>query len=196
MKEERIDSILHSLKLLDYLTSSQIRELHDLKSQRNTSRVLTNMADYLCHFRDGENIYYLSSEGRERIDCEVVRKKTNHAKHFIMRNQLYIHMRCPSSWENEPKYGFKENKSLTIHPDASFLNMQGQRCFVEIDNIQKMSMNREKIKKYRDFIKSTIWGVQPLVIWVTSSENKQKKLIAECQSAGIPSKIYTINDII
>jgi hypothetical protein len=154
------------------------------------------MAEYLCHFRDGENIYYLSSEGRDRIECDVVRKKTTHVQHFIMRNQLYIYMKCPSTWENEPKFGFKEDKSITINPDAYFINMEGRKCFVEIDNIQKMSMNREKIKKYAKFIKSTIWGVQPMVVWVTNSENRQKKLIAECQSAEVPSKVYTINDII
>lgn len=196
MKEERIDNILLSLKLLDYLTSSQIRELHNLKSQRNTSRVLMNMEDYIHHFRDGENIYYLSSEGRERVNCEVIRKKTPHVQHFIMRNQLYIHMKYPSSWENEPKFGFKEKKDFVIQPDASFINMQGQRCFVEIDNTQKMAENRNKIKRYREFINSTIWGTLPLVIWVTTSEVKRKKIMAECQSANVPCKVYTLDDIL
>lgn len=196
MKEDRIDNILHSLKLLDYLTTSQIRELHDLKSQRNTSRILNSMSEYLSHFREGENIYYLSAEGRARVNAEVVRKKTAHVQHYIMRNQFYIYMKCPSSWENEQSYGFKEKKDVTIHPDASFINQEGRRCFVEIDNVQKMIENRNKIKKYQEFIKSTIWGIEPIVYWVTSTETKRNRLVHECQSAKLNSKVYTISDII
>ncbi|WP_332633681.1 hypothetical protein [Halalkalibacter flavus] len=34
------------------------------------------MSDYVSAFRDKEKVYYLNAEGRERVECNKVRKKS------------------------------------------------------------------------------------------------------------------------
>ncbi len=72
---EREEQILLSLKKLDFLTTQQLKQIHDLKSDRNAQRVLKQMEQYLNHFRDGQHIYYLNNNGRKRVDCEKVSKE-------------------------------------------------------------------------------------------------------------------------
>lgn len=59
-KEQRQMNILSKLSLVDYLTRSQIQFINDLGGRdRNAQKNLKDMSDYISHFRDGENIYYL-----------------------------------------------------------------------------------------------------------------------------------------
>ena len=74
-KVQREENILLSLKKLSYLSRSQIQVLHDLGSARNASRILQHMNNYVSSFRDGENIYYLNKDGRERVNSKKVLKK-------------------------------------------------------------------------------------------------------------------------
>ena len=96
---KRIESILLSLNELDYLTRSQIQELHDLKGVRNANRILQGMSEYLGTFRhEKEKVYYLSQKGRDQIASFNIRKKTQNIEHFLLRNQLYIHLEKPKGW--------------------------------------------------------------------------------------------------
>ncbi|MEN2468221.1 replication-relaxation family protein, partial [Ornithinibacillus sp. JPR2-1] len=99
----RQEQILLSLKKLDYLTAKQLNKIHDLKSDRNARRILQQMSSYLSSFYDGQKIYYLSKEGREKINCNIIRTKITTAKHYLMRNDLYIHLKQPANWRNEVK---------------------------------------------------------------------------------------------
>src|SRR6478735_7233500 len=71
-KEQRTDQILLSLKKLDFINRTQLQTLHDLGSDRNARKVMQNLGEYVHCFRDGEKVYYLSKEGRERVDCSKV----------------------------------------------------------------------------------------------------------------------------
>ncbi|MFJ5624773.1 replication-relaxation family protein [Peribacillus loiseleuriae] len=103
-KQQRQEDILLSLKKFDYLTRSQIQIIHDLKGDRNANRVLNDMAEYLGTFRhEGNIVYYLNKNGRERIQHDVIRKKTPNIQHFLVRNQLWMHLKRPHSWQNEAK---------------------------------------------------------------------------------------------
>ncbi len=69
-KEQRQEAILSSLAKLDYLTRSQLQILHDLGSPRNTSRVMKSLEPFVTKFLDGEAVYYLTKEGRERTGAK------------------------------------------------------------------------------------------------------------------------------
>nr|MBS7717071.1 hypothetical protein [Vibrio cholerae] len=59
MKEARTESIHLSLKKLGFLSRKQIQVLHDLGGDRNASRVMKTLEEYVSSFRDGEKVYYL-----------------------------------------------------------------------------------------------------------------------------------------
>src|SRR5690625_4638799 len=145
LKLKREESILLSLKMLDYLSRSQIQKLHNLGGDRNARRVLNNMSEYISCFRDAENIYYLNKEGRERVGADTVRHKINQVSHYLMRNDLYIHL-GPQEWRNEVRVGVKD--VVTVVPDAYFKYNQ-MLHFLEVDHTQKMFKNKEKIDRYK-----------------------------------------------
>ncbi|WP_233269596.1 replication-relaxation family protein [Alteribacillus sp. YIM 98480] len=175
-----------SLRRLDYLTRAQIQRIHNLKSDRNANRVLNSMSDYLCSFRHGlQKVYYLNKNGRERIGAEVVRKRTTNVQHFLLRNQLYIMMGCPSSWENEIRVTLG-NTSIVC--DAKF-DYQNIPCFVEVDCSQSMQKNEQKIEKYRTFYQNERFNL----IWITELQSRHPKLERLCE--GLSAAVYTAGQI-
>lgn len=178
-----------SLKTLDYLTRSQLQVLHDLGSVRNASRVLKQMDNYISSFRDGENVYYLNSAGRERVGCKKVRKKTLQARHYIMRNSLYIGYGCPQTWKNEQS--FEVPKQVKVICDAYFVE-DDQFHIVEVDHMQKMSVNRTKINKYRKLINLGVFDKPPVFIWITTTDYRRKQLEHLC--IGLDVQIFTVSD--
>ncbi|MFC0188252.1 replication-relaxation family protein [Fictibacillus aquaticus] len=189
----RQEMILLSLKKLHYLTRDQLQVLHQLKSKRNTNRVLKDMNIYLSSFREGsDTVYYLSKEGREMIGYEKVRKKTPQALHFIMRNQFYIFAGKPADWKNEMKIGG------SVICDALF-RQGGKWHFLEVDNQNTMTDNKKKIEKYRKLFESRMFqknkdfGYFPALLWVTGNDYRQKKLTEYC--SGMPGNVFVYDDI-
>jgi len=188
-KEQRHESILLSLKKLGFLSRSQIQRLHRLKSDRNANRVLKDMARYLNTVRLDENVYYLNVEGRERVECQRVLTKTHQVEHYLMRNSLYIEKGCPSTWQNEVKLSVPGEVSIVA--DALFV-MAGFYNIVEVDHKQKMSVNRQKIAKYRRLIELGVFEKVPKFLWVTTTEYRRKQLLK--LSEGLNVKIYLANE--
>jgi hypothetical protein len=179
-REKREEMILSSLEKLDYLSRSQLQRIHRLKGDRNARKVLQDMKEYVSSFKDGENIYYLNREGRERVGCKKIRKKTLQARHYLMRNELYIALNQPFTWENEM---FIEN--IGIIADAMYIN-GGKHTFIEVDHLQKMSKNRLKIQKYRKLSNFDL-------IWITTTEHRRKRLEKLCE--GISTRAFTIEEL-
>lgn len=150
-----------------------------------------SLHDYVSSFRDGEAVYYLNRAGRERIGSEKIRKKTLQARHYLMRNELYIAQRQPTSWQNEIEISLK-SKRLRIITDALFVE-RGRDHYVEIDHMQKMSANRTKMEKYRLLVKSGAVRPTPRLLWVTTTEHRRKRLTELCR--GLDAKIYTIAEV-
>lgn len=188
---QREENILLSLKKLHYLSRSQLQKLHNLGSERNAQRVLKSMSDYIACFRDTENIYYLNKEGRERVNSQKVLKKSIQARHFIMRNDLYIAYNRPVTWKNEVKLGVREDKSTHVVCDAIFLNNK-QYNIIEVDHTQKMIKNRSKMERYRKLIKYRYFEISPKFIWITTTELRRKQLLEMCK--GLNVKVYTTKD--
>jgi hypothetical protein len=170
------------------MTRSQLQIVHNLKGDRNANRILNDMQEYLCSFRHGlENVYYLSKEGRERIRCDVIRKKTPNIQHFLLRNQLWIYLKCPSSWQNEIKINAGEK---AIVCDAKYL-INDVPVFVEVDVTQPMNVNKKKIDKYKQIKELTN---QPFhLAWVTEIESRRSKLNELC--AGLSGRVFTFREI-
>jgi hypothetical protein len=179
-----------SLKKFDYFTREQLQKIHNLKGDRNANRVLSGLSKYLGSFRHGmENVYYLNKAGREHVGCKVVRKKTPNIQHFLMRNQLWICMGMPHSWENEIKVTVKD---INIICDAKFL-LQKTDILVEIDITQSMAKNRGKIDKYKRIKELT--GNDFHLIWVTETESRRAALTNLMAAAKLTGKVYSIKDL-
>ena len=191
---ERQEQILLSLKKLDYLTTRQIQKLHNLKGDRNAYRVIKALEPYISYFYEGQRVYYLSKEGREKINCSTIRTKITTAKHYLMRNDLYIHLNQPRDWKNEVKLisGEGTKAEIVVIPDARFIH-NGKYHIVEIDNQQKMKKNKVKIDKYRRFIERNSFKGMPKIIWVTTTEYRRKTLLELCE--GLDVTVYLDLDI-
>lgn len=181
------------MKKLDYLTRSQIQKIHDLKSDRNARRVLQDMNKYLNYFRDGQRIYYLNKEGREKINCRVTRNKITSAQHYVMRNDLYIYLGQPATWRNEIKMISREGTKdeIIIVADAHFTR-NGRHHIVEVDYMQKMKKNKIKIDKYRRLIERNAFRGMPKLIWVTTTKYRRKTLLELCE--GFDVDVYLPHD--
>jgi hypothetical protein len=194
-KIQREEAILSSLKKLDYLSRGQIQRMHDLGGERNARRVLANLSEFVASFRgeSGESIFYLNRAGRERVCAEFVRQKTNQVNHFLMRNDFYIRF-SPEDWKNEMKMSVKD--VVTVIPDAYF-RYEMRRHFLEVDHLQHMHKNREKIAKYRKLKETRAFQEKlmyfPRLVWVTMTEGRKKQLLEWC--VGLETVIYTWDEI-
>ena len=147
------------------------------------------MAEYLGTFRhEREIVYHLNKNGRDRVQHDVIRKKTPNIQHFLVRNQLWMHLKRPYSWQNEAKIKVGDT---SIVCDALF-NQKGVTVFVEVDITQPMINNRKKIDRYKKIKELTD---QPFhVVWITEIESRKPKLTE--LSARLTGRIYTLKEII
>lgn len=150
---------------------------------------MKELSEYVNSFRDGENIYYLNKEGRERVNSDKVLKKTTQARHYIMRNSIFIAYGYPSSWKNEVK--LEVPGQVKIIADALFIKDKRYHI-VEVDHTQKMIKNKGKIERYRKLSSLGVFEVQPLFIWITTTELRKKQLLK--LSEGLAVQIYTVKD--
>lgn len=188
----RDEKILLLLKKFDYLTRDQLNQYFKFGTKSNTNRILNRLSDYLHSFRDGyQTIYYLSALGREYVECDKVRKKTNQVQHVILRNQVWLHYKCPKDWKNEVKIS---DGKTTVIADAVF-KLNGFIHFLEVDRLQSMKENRKKIERYKALMDSLQrqFFYYPTVVWVTTTEHRRKQLEKACD--GLKTIILTIDDI-
>lgn len=189
----REEQILLLLKNFDFLTRDQLNQYFKLGTKSNTNKVLNRLSDYLFCIRDGyQSIYYLNKEGREYVECDKIRKKTNQVQHIVMRNQFWLFCKCPRDWRNEVK--LVSNGKVLIVSDAAF-SLDGFKCYLEVDNLQTMKENREKIERYKEVSKGYFkqFMYYPTIIWLTTTEHRRKQLERACE--GLKVKIYTVDDI-
>lgn len=135
-----------------------------------------------------EKVYYLSKEGRERVKAKSIRKKTPNVQHFLLRNQLWLYLKCPATWKNEVRIKVGD-KSIIC--DAMY-QYEKNHLFVEVDCSQPMSVNKKKIEKYRQIRDIT---KQPFyLVWVTELESRRAKL--KELSKDLPCVVFTLKDIL
>jgi hypothetical protein len=182
VREKRIDQILLLLKRCDYLTREQLQRLLNLGQTRNAQRILSEMAEYLSHFTENrKKVYYLNTEGRERVQADKIRKKTPLVNHYLMRNDLFIAVGRPVSWKNEVKISVND---ISLIADATFISNKFHH-FIEVDYKQSMSKNIQKIKKYRTL---STYNPQFKLIWVTTTPYRKKRIEELCKDLN--TKVY------
>ncbi|NYV67083.1 replication-relaxation family protein [Bacillus sp. Gen3] len=189
-KEQRHENILLSLKKLGFASRSQLQRLHGLGGVRNANRILKELEPFLNCVRRSENVYYLNTEGRERVDAARPLNKTMQVDHYLMRNSLYIALGCPSTWRTEVKLAVQNEVSVIA--DAIY-TMAGAYHIVEVDHMQKMTANRVKIQKYRKLIDLGVFSKPPRFIWITTTEYRRKQLTRYCE--GLNVRVYTTDDL-
>ncbi|MGM0903036.1 MAG: replication-relaxation family protein [Bacillota bacterium] len=186
-REKRVDQILLLLRQCDYLTREQLQKMIKLGKTRNAQRVLSDMDEYISYFNEErKKVYYLNAAGRERVQAEKVRKKTAMVSHFLMRNDLFIHLGRPATWKNEVKISIND---VSIISDAAFISNKIHH-FIEIDHKQSMGKNLSKIKRYKQL--STI-NPQFALVWVTTTPYRKKNLESLC--TGLNGKVFLWDDI-
>lgn len=174
------------------MTRDQLGRYFNLGKKRNTNRVLHNLSSYLSSIRDGyETIYYLNNLGRHYVDCDKIRKKGGHVQHTIMRNEFWLFHKSPRDWKNEVKIS---DGTTSIIVDGMY-SRNGFQHFLEVDNLQTMKENREKIKRYKELMPSVVkqLGYYPTLVWLTTTELRREQLEVSC--GGLKCKVYTINEI-
>jgi hypothetical protein len=146
------------------------------------------MHHYVGSFFHGhEKVYHLNKHGREYVGSDVIRKKTMNVQHFLLRNQLFIALKRPATWENEVKITVG---NTSIIADAKY-TVKGVPVFVEIDIAQPMNKNKQKIEKYKKFKELT---EQPFhLVWATEIESRRPKL--ESLMLGLTGKVFTAQEI-
>lgn len=176
------------MKEFDFLTRSQIQQLHDLKGKRNANRFLKDIEEYVNTFRHGlDYVYYLNKSGMQRVDDNKLRKKTYSIHHTLMRNQLRIALKNPSTWVNEVKMSYN---NVSVISDAKYI-ANNIPILVEVDASQTMVINRKKIEKYKKIKEMS--GLAFNLIWVTELESRRNKL--QELMDGLTGRVYTFRDI-
>lgn len=179
------------------MTRDQLIAYFNLGKVCNANRVLRNLSVYLMSIRDGyQSIYYLSKEGREYVDCDKIRKKGSQVQHILMRNQFWLFYKCPKDWKNEMKIKDDSTGKEILRCDAMFTR-NGFRHFLEVDNLQSMKENRDKITRYKSIVDNFVkqFGYYPTLIWLTTTEHRRKQLEKACECLKMKVKVYTITDI-
>lgn len=188
---DRKEMILFSLKFCDYLNIRQISILSNL-SESYVYKIMKQLGTYVRMFTDNRmNVYYLSKDGREFTQSKKVRRKLTTVQHYIMRNDLYLHLGQPDSWQNEVRINYTyerdnpKSRKIVVVADAHYIASNGQHHVIEIDNLQKMHQNKVKIEKYRRLTEKGVFKGIPKLIWVTTTEHRKKLLSGLCEGLNV-----------
>lgn len=179
---------------LDLLSRSQLQEIHQLGGNRNASRVMKQLEPYVSVIRRADDsIYFLNKAGRERVGSENVITKSTPYHHTLLRNDVYCYYK-PRMWKNE--YEIKV-RDFHIRSDAVFM-IKDKHFLLEVDNEQKMSVNKEKLNEYFRFMNADIWqksnkGTFPTILFYVLSDYRKAKLLE--YNPGIPLTVLTKKDL-
>ena len=133
-------------------------------------------------------VYSLTHRGKEMIGSTSDLRQ-GHITHTLMRNDLFIQLGMPDSWEIEVPIHINAEEKIIC--DALYMKAN-EWHFVEVDNQNTMKNNFEKIKKYAR-LKNEIFkqfNHWPTVIFYTGSKNRKEKLTAYMEEKGVKGIVY------
>jgi hypothetical protein len=205
----RVESLLQTIDKLGIVKIKHLQEIHDLKSYRNTCRVINHQLRPYIHesYFQREKVMYLNKKGRELIASEKDELKISQQTiHYLLRNEVYIHFQCPGDWKNEFPIetnvnghfsgqivfnGLTLSNKKKIVPDAVFTR-NGYQYLIEVDNTQEMRTNKKKIDSYKEIMPYMKNGI-PILYFFTTTENRKKKLAEWLK--GIRHEVMTFHEI-
>jgi hypothetical protein len=157
-------------------------------------------------YYEKEKVIYLNKAGKEFIASTSEESKRGLMLHTLMRNEVYIHFKCPYDWKNEytlevdskPQNSFQiqfkglslSNKKKVV-ADAVF-KRNGYLHLIEVDNERKMIDNKKKIENYREVLPA-YKNDSPILYIFTKTENRKQKF--EEWLKGINHKVITFEEI-
>lgn len=178
-KLNRYETIQSNLVDLTYATREQLQVINNLGGDRNANRILLDMErmGYIKSVRYDKKVYYVNTR---------LKKKEVH--HILMRNDLYIKYNMPSNWKKEVP--LRKNGKILLIPDAMFTK-NGEYYFVEVDYMQQMKMNYEKIDKYKEVSRMIFrqYKHHPTLIFYTLSGSRKEKIRRYSNKIGVKSII-------
>lgn len=193
---DRKMKIMKSLHELDYLSTTQLLKLHDLKTTRNALRIIGDMSDYLNGTKLGEMVFTLSDEGRRIVGSEKELDSRMKIQTVVMRNEVYIEF-LPSVWEPEKEITWANGKkSVTCE---AYMETKTMPFFVELDANRIMNANYRQINRYAELKDSGVWktedGKFPCLLFLTISDYRMKKIKEACESAGLEHRVMLLDDL-
>jgi len=78
--------------------------------------------------------------------------------------------------------------------DATF-TYKDMKYIVEVDNTQKMSINKKKLEKYKKLVDLGFFKSPPAFIWVTTTERKKNKIQQLCDEYRLRCRVFTMFEI-
>jgi hypothetical protein len=201
--------ILQTIDRLGIVKIKHLQEIHDLKSYRNTCRIISTQLRPFIHetYFQKEKVMYLNKKGREFIASDKEELKISlQTIHYLLRNEVYIYFKSPIDWANESPLevnvkgqlnsdilfqGLTLSNKKKVIPDATFTR-NGYLHLIEVDNTQDMKINKKKIDVYRE-IMPHIKNQVPVLYFFTTTENRKRKL--EEWLKGIRYKVMTFEEI-
>ena len=144
-------------------------------------------------------MYYLNAKGKELVGSEKNEVKWNQqVDHILMRNDIWLFYYGPKDWKVEVPLTITSGLSqVAVVPDAIF-TLEGKYYFVEIDNTQKMTKNKDKIDYYARINPLVLkqFNHAPVIVFYTANPTRKEKLKELCQAKGLDCRIYTKEDLV
>lgn len=206
--QQRVENLLTTIDRLGVVKIKHLLAIHDLKSYRNACRIITTQLRPFIHetYYQNEKVMYLNKKGKEFIGSEKEDIKiSQRTLHDLLRNEVYIYLRCPIDWKNEYVLEVKQKQNKLginfgnlnvvakkkVIADAAF-SRNGYFHLVEVDNERKMIDNRKKIESYREVLPA-YKDKLPILMFFTKTEHRKQKL--EEWLKGLRSEVKTFDEI-
>jgi hypothetical protein len=206
--QNRVETLLQTIDRLGIVKIKHLQEIHDL-NYRNACRIITTQLRPYIHetYFQKEKVITLNKKGRELIasDKDEIKISTQ-TIHYLLRNEVYLHFKCPSDWKNEHAIeahvsghfgsdivfnGLTLSNKKKVVVDAVF-QRNGYLHLIEVDNTQEMRANKKKIETYKEILPYVKEGT-PILYFFTTTENRKRKLIEWCK--GMRHEVYTFDEL-
>ncbi len=191
--------ILSSLNKLEFATRRQLQAIHSLGSIRNANRILKDLRKYVhVSTYNREFVYYLNKKGLALLGLDAKeRKKKHQLEHVLLRNEAWMWLDFPN-WRVEQSLKFSyQGEEKQIIPDA-FYAKNKIPYFIEIDRLQNMRVNEDKVYYYSLITKiyKEQQNITPIIIFFTISDYREEKLQSYAIKHDIHLQTYLIKDVL
>jgi hypothetical protein len=189
-----------------------LQKIHELGSYRNACKIISQLDNYTNQtYHEKEKVIYLNKKGRDLIGSESEVNGIAMVKHYLLRNEVYIHFNEPHDWINEytieaaiepPRsvdiiiQGVKPSTRRKVISDAYFTR-NGYTHLIEIDNTRNMIDNRKKVQNYAEILPLVRKDFQsvPILYFFTTTENRREKLSAWMKEKSIRHEVKLFGEL-